>query len=165
MRADPTSVISEATEITRLISWRFLAFDAFTPHQLYEVLQLRSAVFVIEQACLFQDMDGADGKAMHLLGSLSGRLIAYARVFGPGLKFSEASIGRVITHESVRGSGAGHVLLRRAIACLSQQWGPQPIRIGAQARLEQFYLQHDFVRTGVPYMEDGIPHIDMLRPA
>ena len=146
------------------IDWRFAAFDALTSTELYAVLQLRSEVFVVEQACVFQDMDGADPAAMHLLGTAGGRLVAYARCFAAGLKFKEASIGRLITRSELRGSGAGHVLVRRAIASVTQQWGPQAIRIGAQARLENFYRQHGFKTTGAPYIEDGIPHIEMLRP-
>ena len=149
---------------TDTIAWRFVAFDALTTRELYAALQLRSEVFVLEQACIFQDIDGADVQAMHLLGTQGGQLVAYARCFAAGAKFSEASIGRVITRDSLRGSGAGHVLMQQAIACLSQQWGPQPIRIGAQAHLEHFYMQHGFVKTGEPYVEDGIAHIEMLRP-
>jgi ElaA protein len=147
------------------LAWRFVAFEALTPPELYALLQLRSEVFVVEQACIFQDMDGADAQAMHLLGSLDGRLVACARCFSAGVKFSEASIGRVATRDKVRGSGAGHQLIQQALVCLQQQWGPQAIRIGAQARLEPFYRQHGFVKTGAPYIEDGIPHIEMLRPA
>ena len=146
------------------IDWKFAAFDALTLTELYAVLQLRSEVFVVEQACVFQDMDGADTAAMHLLGTSGGRLVAYARCFAAGMKFKEASIGRLITRSELRGSGAGHVLLRRAIASVMQQWGPQAIRIGAQARLEKFYRQHGFETTGEPYIEDGIAHIEMLRP-
>ncbi|MEO7887413.1 MAG: GNAT family N-acetyltransferase [Polaromonas sp.] len=147
------------------ISWRFLSFDALTPPELYAVLQLRSEVFVVEQACIFQDMDGADAQAMHLLGTRRGQLVAYARCFAAGVKFAEASIGRVVTHASARGGGIGHHLMKEAVGRLQQQWGSQPIRIGAQARLEQFYLQHGFANTGQPYIEDGIPHIEMLRVA
>jgi ElaA protein len=147
------------------IAWRFVAFEALTTRELYDVLQLRSEVFVVEQACIFQDMDGADAQAMHLLGTLAGQLVAYARCFAAGAKFSEASIGRVATRDRVRGSGVGHVLMQQALAYLPQQWGPQAIRIGAQARLEHFYRQYGFVKTGAPYIEDGIPHIEMLRPA
>ena len=146
------------------ITWRFVSLDALTPRELYAVLQLRAEVFVVEQACVFQDMDGADAEAMHLLGTVAGQLVAYARCFTAGVKFPEASIGRVITRHSLRGSGAGHALMDQAITCLSQQWGTQPIRIGAQARLEKFYRQHGFSQTGAPYIEDGIPHLDMLRP-
>lgn len=145
------------------IEWRFTAFDELTPAQLYAVLQLRSEVFVLEQACLFQDMDGADVQAMHLLGTRGGTLVAYARCFAAGAKFEEASIGRIVTRPGVRGSGAGHALVDKAIDCLSRQWGAQPIRIGAQARLEAFYGEHGFASTERLYLEDGIPHLEMLR--
>lgn len=146
------------------ITWRFAAFDALSAAELYELLQLRAEVFVVEQACAFQDMDGSDNKAIHVLGTAGGELVAYARCFPAGIKFPEASIGRVITREPVRGSGMGHELMRQSIACVGQHWGEQPIRIGAQARLEKFYLQHGFLTAGAPYIEDGIPHVEMLRP-
>lgn len=151
--------------MTGIITWRFVPFSALNTLELYELLQLRSEVFVLEQACAFQDLDGADTKAMHLLGVRDGRLAAYARCFAAGAKFAEASIGRVVTHASARGGGIGHVLMKEAIARLQAHWGPQPIRIGAQARLEKFYNQHGFVRNGEPYSEDDIPHIEMLRVA
>jgi ElaA protein len=153
------------------ITWQHLAFDALSPQQLYALLQLRSEVFVMEQNCPFQDMDGADAQAMHVLGwavangqSSTRSLVAYARCFPAGVKFAEASIGRVITHASLRGAGAGAELMRKAIACVQQQWGVQPIRIGAQAHLEKFYGKLGFIASSAPYMEDGIPHIEMLRP-
>jgi len=152
------------------ISWRFVSFDALTTRELYELLQLRSEVFVVEQACVFQDMDGADAQAMHLLGTasggeFSGQLVAYARCFAAGIKYAEASIGRVVTHACVRGTGAGHHLISQAIEQTFLHWGHQPIRIGAQARLALFYQQHGFIDAGKPYVEDGIPHLEMLRPA
>lgn len=150
---------------TQAISWRFIAFEALTIPELYALLQLRSEVFVVEQACIFQDMDGADAQAMHLLGTVDGELVACARCFPAGAKFAEASIGRVATREDVRGIGAGHALMQHALTGLQQHWGPQAIRIGAQARLEHFYRQHGFEKMGGPYIEDGIPHIEMLRPA
>ncbi len=145
------------------IEWRCLAFDQLSAAELYAVLQLRSEVFVVEQACIFQDMDGADAQAMHLLGSLQGRLVAYARCLDAGHKFVEASIGRVATGTVVRGTGAGHVLMEQAMACLFQAWGTQAIRIGAQAHLESFYGQHGFHKAGPVYLEDNIAHVEMLR--
>lgn len=145
------------------LEWRWLAFDALTGAELYAVLQLRSEVFVVEQHCVFQDMDGSDAQAMHLLGMQQGVLVAYARCFAAGCKFAEASIGRVLTHSSLRGSGAGHVLIEKAIAGLNQQWGAQAIRIGAQQRLEAFYRQHGFEKAGPHYLEDGLEHVEMLR--
>ncbi len=146
------------------IAWRSVAFNALTVQELYEVLQLRMEVFVVEQACVFQDMDGVDPQAVHVLGTLVNQLVAYARCFPAGAKFAEASIGRVVTRASLRGTGAGAELMHTAIACVHRQWGVQPIRIGAQAHLEKFYGKLGFIAASAPYMEDGIPHIEMLRP-
>lgn len=145
--------------------WRLLAFDDMRVSELYEVLRLRSEVFVVEQQCLFHDMDGADQQAMHLLGVQNGQLQAYARCFEAGVKFPEASFGRVLTRRSARGTGLGHALIDQAISAISQVWGPQPIRIGAQLQLAGFYGKHGFEDIGKTYMEDGIPHLEMLRPA
>ncbi len=149
------------------LQWQFSSYGALSLQRLYALLQLRTEVFVIEQNCVFQDMDGADDKAMHLLGlqddKQGEKLVAYARCFNAGIKFKEASIGRVITHTSLRGTGAGHALMRQALGSMKMVWGVQPIRIGAQARLEKFYQQHGFTAASAPYIEDGIPHIEMLR--
>lgn len=145
--------------------WRLMAFEDLRVGELYEALRLRSEVFVVEQACLFQDMDGADPKAMHLLGVQHGQLQAYARCFEAGVKFPEASFGRVLTRQSARGHGLGHVLIEQAISAISQVWGPQAIRIGAQMQLADFYAKHGFADTGTHYLEDGIAHLEMLRPA
>ena len=144
--------------------WHFKSFDALTKAELYAVLQLRAEVFVVEQACAFQDLDGSDNRAMHLLGQQGDELSAYARCFAAGVKFAEASIGRVVVHAGARGRGIGHVLMREAVARLQQHWGAQPVRLGAQARLKNFYTQHGFVDTDAPYVEDGIDHLEMLRP-
>jgi ElaA protein len=151
------------------IQWQFLRFDAFTPAQLYELLQLRSQVFVVEQQCVYQDMDGGDLHAMHLLGSVDGKLLACARCFAQGVlfeqgaKYNEASIGRVVMHSSLRGQGAGHALMREAITQMQALWGTQSIRISAQAHLKDFYSQHGFAVVGDAYDEDGIPHLPMVR--
>jgi ElaA protein len=161
-----------AASPAQVVNWRRVAFADLTPHQLYELLQLRTDVFVMEQACAFQDMDGYDQLAVHLLGTAvpestgvgqGGTLIAYARLFPAGVKFTEASIGRVITRATVRGTGLGHVLIREAIASVEALWGKQPIRIGAQSRLTAYYRQHGFVEVGPAYLEDNIDHQDMLR--
>lgn len=151
--------MSVATEVT----WRLLSFDALGVRELHEVLRLRSEVFVVEQACVFQDIDGADAQAMHLLGVQGGQLLAYARCFPAGIKFAEASIGRVVTRGLARGGGLGHKLMAQAVSSLVSLWGPQPIRIGAQARLKKFYASHGFVDAGIYYVEDGIDHLEMVR--
>lgn len=140
-------------------------FEALTPFELYALLRLRSAVFVVEQACAFQDPDGLDQQAMHVQACVDGRLVACARCFGPGIAFAEASIGRVATDVSLRRAGIGHLLVERAIAEIGRCWGAQAIRIGAQTRLRRFYEQHGFQDLGRPYTEDGIAHLEMLRPS
>lgn len=153
------------------IAWKRVVFADLNPHQLYELLQLRTDVFVMEQNCAFQDMDGFDHQAVHLLGTavpastIEGQgapLIAYARLFPAGVKFAEASIGRVITRGTVRGTGLGHVLIHEAMASVAALWGVQPIRIGAQSRLTAYYRQHGFVEVGPAYLEDNIDHQDMV---
>lgn len=152
----------------KCLSWRCLPFDALSAASLYRLLRLRSEVFVVEQACLFLDMDNVDQQCMHVLGEQTGpkgqtALLAATRLVPPGLAFDEASIGRVVTAPSARGGGLGHALMSESVRLLLTLWGPQPIRIGAQAHLENFYRQHGFVPAGRSYIEDGIPHIEMLR--
>jgi ElaA protein len=145
------------------LSWQWLSFDELHSHQIYAILQLRSEVFVMEQQCVYQDMDGTDHQAMHLMGLRDERLMAYARCFPMGVKYPEASIGRVITRSEMRGTGAGQALMREAISKMQMQWSAQPIRISAQAHLADFYAQHGFVVQGDVYDEDGIAHVAMLR--
>ncbi|MDP2263819.1 MAG: GNAT family N-acetyltransferase [Hydrogenophaga sp.] len=151
------------------IQWRCLPFGALLPHTLYALLRLRAEVFVVEQACAFQDLDDADQACLHLLGETPGadgpRLLAYTRLAPAGLKYTEASIGRVVTTASTRGSGLGHALMHESVRQLQHLWGTQPIRIGAQAHLQGFYREHGFVPDGALYVEDGIDHIEMIRRA
>ena len=144
--------------------WRLLAFDDLRVSELYAVLRLRSEVFVVEQQCIFHDMDGYDPQAMHLLGVQHGQLQAYVRCFGAGIKFPEASFGRLLVRQSARGTGLGHTLVEQTVTAISQLWGPQPIRIGAQLQLAAFYGKHGFEDAGKPYMDDGIEHLEMIRP-
>lgn len=159
--------MSPAAVVTSL-RWRALAFDALSVPELYRVLQLRAEVFVVEQNCVFQDMDGLDQQAVHLMGELPGkdgvtRLLAYTRLLPAGVAFAEASIGRVVTSPAARGSGLGNTLMCESIETLQRLWGSQAIRIGAQAHLQTFYRQCGFEPQGDLYMEDGIEHIEMLR--
>lgn len=152
------------TQDPQEVIWRLMAFDDLRVSVLYEVLRLRSAVFVLEQRCLYPDMDGRDAQAMHLLGVRNHQLVAYARCFAPGLRFAEANFGRVLTAPQARGQGLGHALIEQAITACHQLWGPQALRIGAQAHLAGFYAQHGFADVGRPYDEDGIAHLELLRP-
>jgi ElaA protein len=144
------------------MDWQVLPFHALTPASLYEVLALRQLVFVVEQTCAYLDADGKDDRALHLLGrDEAGMLVAYARLFAPGESFTEAAIGRVVTHPAARRTGAGRALMREAIARTREAFGPGPIRIGAQRYLERFYRELGFEISSAPYDEDGIPHVEM----
>ena len=146
-----------------MIAWRLVPFAELTTRELHDLLRLRGEVFVVEQACAFQDVDGADPLAWHLLGARGGELVAYARLIPAGVKFAEASIGRVVTSPALRGTGFGRELMRESLRGADTLWPGQPIRIGAQQRLERFYEDFGFTRASAPYDEDGIMHIEMLR--
>jgi ElaA protein len=145
------------------LNWLWSRFEELGVHALYDVLALRCRVFIMEQGA-YQDPDGLDQHAWHLLGrDDEGRLVAYLRVVDPGMKYDEPSIGRVITASEVRGTGAGKLLMREGIARCEQAWPGRAIRISAQARLERFYGELGFAKVGDEYLEDNIPHIEMLR--
>ncbi len=143
------------------MEFKIKLFKELSVDELYESLKLRSEVFVVEQNCVYLDADGKDDKALHILGYTEGKLVAYARVFGPGLYFDNASIGRVIVHPKYRMYGYGHLLIDKAIeVCKNINHGP--ITISAQQYLEKFYAGHGFVTVSDMYLEDDIPHIEML---
>jgi ElaA protein len=159
-----TTVLSRSAQI----QWRCLPFAALSADTLYRLLRLRSEVFVVEQNCVFLDMDGLDAQCLHVLGEVvdengTPHLHASTRLVPPGVAFAEASIGRVVTAPAARGGGIGHALMNESVRLLEKLWGPQPIRIGAQAHLESFYNRHGFVSDNKPYIEDGIPHLEMIR--
>ncbi|MDB4964198.1 MAG: family N-acetyltransferase [Myxococcales bacterium] len=142
------------------LSWYDRAFAELAVRELYAITALRERVFVVEQNCAYLDADGADPQCRHLWAEDETRRIhAYCRLVPAGVKFAEASIGRVITAQEARGTGLGKELMQRALAAV----GPVTVRIGAQAHLEKFYGDLGFVRASEPYDEDGIPHIEMLR--
>ncbi|TGE23676.1 GNAT family N-acetyltransferase [Hymenobacter aquaticus] len=147
------------------LTWISKPFAALTLTELYDALQLRMEVFVVEQNCPFQDIDGLDAAAVHLLGyTAEGKLAAGARLFDAGQCYAQVSIGRVVVSPALRRFGLGQELMRQAIAHCAQLFGPQPIKIGAQQYLERFYQGFGFGQIGDMYLEDGIPHIYMLRP-
>ena len=145
------------------IQWKISAFTTLSTEELYQVLRLRSEIFVVEQDCVYQDLDGKDQQALHLTGKISGTIVAYARLFAAGDYFEEASIGRVVVAAKVRGQSIGHQLMRNAINGIYEEFKSSMITISAQAYLEKFYMQHGFRRFGEQYLEDGIPHIKMKR--
>jgi ElaA protein len=149
-----------------MITWQWSSFADLTAAQLYAMLALRQQVFVLEQTCLYPDIDGLDPAAHHLLGwrDVDGKpaLAAHLRCLAPGAKYTEMSIGRVVTSPAARGTGLGRELVAQGIALAQRLHPGHAIRIGAQAHLEAFYASFGFVTVSEPYDEDGIQHIDML---
>ena len=131
--------------------------------ELYAMMALRAAVFVVEQNCVYQDLDYKDQKALHVMGWINGKLVAYTRLFGPGDYFDQASIGRVIVAMDERGHNYGHQIMSASITAISQRYKTDRIDISAQTYLEQFYTAHGFLPLGEEYLEDGIPHIKMIK--
>ncbi|MBW8685591.1 GNAT family N-acetyltransferase [Chitinophaga rhizophila] len=149
-----------------MIKWVTKTFEELTTQELYALLRLRSEIFVVEQKCAFQDMDNADQLAVHIMGyddELDNELVAYTRIFGPGIKFDMCSIGRVVTAASVRGNGSGRKLMEYSIAVVEDRFGKVPIKIGAQLYLQKFYSSLGFEQSSEMYLEDDIPHIEMIR--
>lgn len=143
--------------------WKIKPFEALSLFELYNVLQLRSEVFVVEQNCVYQDIDGKDQKALHVIGEYNGETVAYCRIFKSGDYFEQSSIGRVIVKETYRDKKWGHDLIREAIEAIKKSFGETGITISAQLYLKKFYENHGFVQTSEEYLEDGIPHIEMKK--
>lgn len=146
------------------LSWHERSFADLETAQLYSIVALRERVFVVEQNCVYLDADGIDLRARHVWAEhADGAIYAYLRIVPAGLKFAEVSIGRVIVAPQARRTGVGKDLMRRGISAANGSY--EPIRIGAQAHLEKFYADLGFVAASPPYLEDNIPHLEMLRPA
>ena len=149
-----------------MIDWIWLPYDALSRDQLFEIIYVRQAVFVVEQDCAYQDADRWDAISWHLFTcdpAPPRHVIAYARVVPPGHRFAEPSIGRVLTAPSARRSGLGRELMSKAIAQTATLYPQTAIRISAQQYLEPFYTEFGFRTVSEPYAEDGIPHVEMLR--
>lgn len=146
------------------IQWFVKSFKELNTSELYQILQLRAEIFVVEQNSPYQDIDGKDLKSFHLMGFSGEDLVAYTRLLPKNISYAEASIGRVVTSAKVRGLGVGRDLMNRSIVEVENLFGKGPIRIGAQLYLQKLYESFGFVREGDSYVEDTIPHIKMLRP-
>jgi ElaA protein len=150
-----------------MLSWQWKRFPELSLDELYRLIALREQVFVVEQKSLYQDADGHDRGAYHLLGMAAGDpepvLAAYLRVLPPGEKYPEASFGRVVTAPSLRRHGYGKLLVAKGLAFIEENFPGVPVRIGAQHYLQRFYEGYGFRRISDVYDEDGVPHIDMLR--
>jgi ElaA protein len=145
------------------INWTIKRFEGLTPAELYAILQLRSEVFVVEQNCVFQDMDNKDQHSYHLMGWTGDKLVAYTRLAPPGIIYSIPSIGRVVTSPSARAAGAGRLLMQKSIDEIYTLFGQMPVKIGAQLYLQKFYSSLGFKQTSDVYLEDNIEHIEMIK--
>jgi ElaA protein len=147
------------------LNWILKGFSELIPEELYAILRLRSLVFVVEQQCVFLDMDNLDQPAYHLMGWEGDKLVAYTRLLDKGTAYpGYPSIGRVVTSPDVRGTGIGRLLMQESIRQVENLFGRQPIKIGAQYYLKSFYGSLGFEQAGDIYLEDGIEHIPMIRP-
>ena len=147
-----------------MINWQLKTFDTLTPTELYTILRLRSEVFVVEQNCVFLDMDDRDQASSHLMAWEENKLVAYTRLLPAGVAYNIPSIGRVVTSPAARGLGLGKLLMTKSIEACEQLYGKTPIRIGAQLYLKGFYESLGFSQSSGVYDEDGIDHIEMTRP-
>lgn len=150
----PQAIASEAPLIK--------AFKELTNQELYAILQARNEVFVVGQNCVYQDTDGYDNGATHIIIPYDGRIGAYCRILPPDLKYKEWAIGRVLTAPHARGKKLAHQLTQLALSTIVKQGG-KDVRISAQAYLQKFYETHGFIREGAEYLEDNIPHIEMYK--
>ncbi|TVZ56374.1 ElaA protein [Lutibacter sp. Hel_I_33_5] len=139
------------------------SFQELNTTELYKILQLRSEVFVVEQDCVYQDIDDKDQKSLHVFGIKKDKIVAYTRIFKPSDYFNNASIGRVVVLNSERKYGFGHDIMKASITAIKNQFNTDKITISAQTYLQKFYESHGFKKIGEEYLEDGIPHIEMLR--
>lgn len=139
------------------------SFEELSLQELYDLLQLRSEIFVVEQNCVYQDIDGTDQEAVHILGYKKNDLVAYTRCFPPGKYFKEPAIGRVLVRKTERMHSYGHHILKASIQALGERFPNTSIKLSAQTYLTSFYESHGFKQVGEGYLEDGIPHIAMVR--
>ena len=143
------------------IQWIIKKFEALSVVELYQILRLRSEIFVVEQNCVYQDLDNKDQKALHLFGEYDGKIIAYSRLFKAGEYFEFSSIGRVVVDANYRDKKFGHELIKQGITEIRNNFNEQNITISAQLYLKKFYETHGFIQTSEMYLEDNIPHIEM----
>jgi len=147
-----------------MIKWVLKHFNDLSVSELYAIMQLRNEVFVVEQNCVFQDADNKDQRSHHLMGWDNQKLVAYSRIVPPGIAYdSFPSIGRVVTSPTMRTTGIGKILMQQSIEELQKLFGKSSIKLGAQLYLKKFYESFGFVQSSEVYIEDGIPHIEMIR--
>ncbi|MDX6745529.1 GNAT family N-acetyltransferase [Polaribacter sp. PL03] len=145
------------------MDFKIKSFKELSTDELYAILQLRSEVFVVEQDCVYQDVDFKDQKSLHIFGYKNDKIVAYTRIFKPGDYFDNASIGRVVVASKERKYGYGHDLIKASLEGIKNYFKVDKITISAQKYLKKFYESHNFIQIGEEYLEDGIPHIRMDR--
>ncbi len=138
-------------------------FEELTKKELYQIMRLRSEVFVVEQNCAYQDLDNKDQTAIHVLGIKDDQIVAYTRMFAPGHYFDNTSIGRVVVAGDQRKHGYGKQIMEASLSFAEQRFSPSKIEISAQTYLVKFYSELGFKTMGEEYLEDGIPHVRMLK--
>lgn len=144
------------------MNFEFKHFSELLPEELYEILWLRAEIFVVEQDCVYNDLDGLDVEAIHQFYRKNGEIIAYSRLLKPGTRFSECSIGRVVVKKTERGKGTGIQMMKEAKHFILNEWNAKTIQISAQKYLRKFYEDLDFRIVTNEYLEDGIPHYGMI---
>lgn len=144
------------------MNWKILKFNELSNDEIYEILKLRSEVFIVEQQCIYEDCDGKDKKSYHLFAEHNGEILVYLRILEKGISYDEISIGRVLAREKYRGKGFAKQMMLRAIEYIENNLNEKVIRISAQEYLLKFYSSLGFVRVSEVYLEDDIPHIEML---
>jgi ElaA protein len=148
---------------TAAITWQCKKFRDMSAGEMHAVLALRAAIFVVEQKCPYQDPDYKDEYSLHVMGWLNGELVGVARILPQGVSYDEVSIGRVATSSTVRGTGAGMILMEKTMQYIKDHFGNVPVRISAQSYLKKYYEKYGFVRSEKDeYLEDDIPHLDMI---
>lgn len=151
------------------LNWKLASYEQLTVDDLHDLLALRIEIFVVEQDCPYQEVDGKDRLAHHLWArNGAGEMVACIRILPPGVAFSKSedvakcAIGRVVVKVNNRGTGLGHELMKRGLSAVEELFGPVPIKISAQEHLQTYYARHGFRAVGESYLEDGIPHVAMV---
>jgi ElaA protein len=147
-----------------MVHWQWCSLSDLSPRRLYALMAVRVEIFVVEQNCPYQELDGLDLEARHLIGWSGDKIAAYLRLLGPNTRFTEPSLGRVLTTQSFRGTGIGKELMEVALREVDARHSTSSFRISAQSHLQRFYGSFGFVTDSEEYLEDGIPHVEMLRP-
>ena len=147
------------------VVWKIKSFEKLAIKELYAIFKIRQEVFIVEQTCYYLDADGYDEKAIHIWGEKNGEIVAYCRIFEPKIKYPESSLGRVLTNPSYRNLKLGKVLLKIALNTIEVKFNTTQVRISAQDYLLRFYSEFGFISTGLEYLEDDMPHTEMLRKA